>query len=129
MARVEWVGMLIGWQEFLHLAHIWQINITRNVRDEETVLADHLGQKHTWVFTDSIGNQVIIKGFLCIARPAHQPTHVARRKRIGMLGAEVTWRIESAVGDHHLHRHTAARNRGIELVCELHTYAGAAREN
>src|SRR3979490_2821369 len=99
------------------------------MRDEEPVLADHLGQKHTRILTDSIGDQVIVESFLGVARPAHQPPHIARRERVGMLGTEIAGRIKRAVGDHHLYRHTAARNRRAEFGRVLHADAGTAGEN
>ncbi len=46
-----------------------------------------------------------------------------------MLGTEIAGRIESAIGDHHLHRHTTPRDRRIKLVGELHADPGAAGEN
>ncbi len=129
MPRIERIRMLVGRQEFLHLSRIGQLDIGGDVRNEETVLADHLGQEHARVLTDSIGHQVIVERLLRVARPAHEPAHIARRQRVGMLGTEIAGGIERPVGNHHLHRHAAARNRRIQLVGKLHADARAAREN
>src|SRR6266478_6598805 len=79
MPRIERVGMLVGRQEFLDLARVWQIDVTCDVRNKEAILTDHLGQEHARILTDSIGHQVIVEDFLGVARPAHQPPYVARR--------------------------------------------------
>ena len=94
--------------------------------DEETVLADHLRQKDARVLADAIGDQVIIERFLRIAGPTHDPSHVARGERVGVLGTEITGRIKGAVGDHHLHWHATAGDRRIKFVGELHAHSRAA---
>ena len=73
--------------------------------------------------------QVIVERLLRVARPAHQPAHVAGRERVGVFGSEVARRIERAVGNHHLHGHAAAGDRRIQLVGVLHADAGAAGED
>ena len=129
MPGIKRVRMLVRRQEFLHLAGIGQVDVACDVRDEEAILADHLGQKHAGVLADAVGHQVIVERFLRVARPAHEPAHVARRERIGVLGTEIAGWIERAVGDHHLHRHTAARDRRIEFVGKLHADARAPGEH
>ena len=42
MPRIERVRMLVGRQEFFHLARVGQIDLAGDMGDEETVLADHL---------------------------------------------------------------------------------------
>ena len=99
------------------------------MRNEETVLANHLRQEDARVFADPVGDQVIVKRFLGVARPAHEPAHVARRERVRVLGTEIARRIERAVGNHHLHRHAAARDRRIQLVAVLHADSRTAGEH
>ena len=72
---------------------------------------------------------MIVECFLGIARPAHEPPHVARRERIGVLGTKIARWIEGAVGDHHLHRHTAAGDGGIKFVGKLHADARTSGEH
>ena len=50
-------------------------------------------------------------------------------ERVGVLRSEVAGRIERPVGNHHLHRHAAARDRRVQLVRELHADARAAGEH
>ncbi len=121
VARIERVGMLVGRQKFLHLAGIGQLDVGGDVRNEEAVLADHLWQEHAPILADAIGHQMIIEGFLRVARPAHEPAHVAGRESVGMLGTEVARGIERAVGNHHLHGHAAAGDGRIELVARTVT--------
>ena len=42
---------------------------------------------------------------------------------------EIARRIERSIGDHHLHRHTAARDWRVEFVRERYSNSRAAREN
>ncbi len=83
--RIERVGMLVWRQEFFHLAGIGQLHIRRDVRNEKAVLANHLRQQHSRIFADAIPHQMIVERLLRVARPAHDPAHVARRKRIRVL--------------------------------------------
>jgi hypothetical protein len=97
--------------------------ISGDVRDEEPVLAHHLRQQDARVLADAERHHVVVERFLRVARPAHEPAHVAGRQRVGVLRSEVAGRIERPVGDHHLHRHTRAGDRRIELVGEVHADA------
>src|ERR1700721_1524744 len=128
MPRIERIRMLVRRQEFLHLPWVGQFHVTRDLCYEESVLANHLRQQNAWVFTDAISDQVIVERFLSVAGPAHYPAHVARRKRIRVLRSQISRRIERAVGNHHLYRHAASRDRRIKLVGKLHAYARTAGE-
>src|SRR6266851_10481415 len=99
------------------------------MRDKETILTNHLRQQNTRVFADPVADYVIVKRFLGVTGPAHEPTHVARGERVRVLGTKIAWRIKRAVGNHHLHRHAAARDRRIKFVAVLHADTRTAGEN
>ena len=119
--------MRIGRQELPHLTRVGQLDVGRDVRDEEPVLAHHLRKEHAGILADPVAEQMVVERFLRVARPSHEPAHVARRERVGVLGPEIARWVERAVGDHHLDGHARARDRRVELVRELHADAGAAR--
>jgi hypothetical protein len=128
MPRIERIRVLVGRQELFHLSGIRQLDVGRDVRHEEAILADHLRQQHARVLADAVRDQMVVERFLRIAGPSHQPAHVARRERVGVLRPEIAGWVEGPIRDHHLHRHAAARDRRVQLVGELHADAGTARE-
>jgi hypothetical protein len=124
--RVQRIRVLVRRQEFVHLPLVRQLHVGRDVRDEEAVLTHHLRQQDARVLANPERHQMVVERFLRIAGPPHQPAHVARRERIGVLRSEVAGRIERPIGNHHLHRHPAARDRRVQLVREVHADARAA---
>src|ERR1700722_13422413 len=129
MPRIERIRMLIGRQKFFYLTSVGQFDIAGDMRNEESILANHLREKDARIFADAISNQMIVESFLRIAGPTHDPAHIARGEGISVLGTEIAGRVEGSVGDHHLHRHAAAGDRRIQFVGELHTHSRTAGEH
>jgi len=107
MARIERVRDAVGPAGIPSPAP-GRVNRRRKRYDEtkNPVLADHLGQKHTRVLTDSIGDQVIVESFLGVRTTTPSATpYRAYERRVGIARTR-NRRADRACGrDHHLHRH------------------------
>src|SRR3989442_5504898 len=63
MPGIERIRMLVGREKFLHLTSVRQLDVARDVRDEESVLTDHLRQEHATILSDPKAQQMIVEGF------------------------------------------------------------------
>ena len=105
--RIEHLTRLIGREELIHLLLGRNIHAFERVRQNETVHADHHGERQLFGDTESLNME--IDRFLIIFSKQLQPAAVALGERVRLIVPDVDRGADRAVRDRHHDRKTETR--------------------